>query len=90
MHTTGNHLLSVIQAATNTRRRHRVVVEDLIESLQYDHDGWLLAIGRQVGADGPDGIGRSSGCEDDQSYGPNRGQVITLPTDAPTCSLSTW
>ena len=44
-------------------------------STVYGHAGWLLAIGQQVGADGPNAVGRSIGCEDDQSCGPNRGQV---------------
>jgi len=42
------------------RRRHRVVVEDRSVAPVwpwYDHAGWLLAIGQQVGADGPDGVG---------------------------------
>ena len=47
-----------------------------VASLQCDHARWLLAIDQQVGADGPDGVGRSSSCEDDQSCGPNRGQVV--------------
>ena len=39
-----------------------------------------------MGADGPDGVGRSSGCEDDQSCGPNLhcasmeiGQPVVIP-----------
>ena len=62
--------------------------EELYASLPFTffYAGWLLTIGQQVGADGPDGVGRCSGCEDDQSCGPNRG----LPTDASICSLSAW
>ena len=71
----------------NRRRRHRVVIEDRIASLQYDHARWLLAIGQQVGADGPDGVSRSSGCEDDQSCGPNRGQVVYRLMPRPVVSV---
>jgi len=47
-------------------------------------------IGQQVGADGPDGPdGRSSGCEDDQSCGPNRGQVVYRLMPRPVVSLLT-
>ena len=70
------------------RRRHRVVVEDRsVASLQCDNTGWLLAIGQQVGADGPDGVGRSSGCEGDQSCGPNRGQVVYRVMPRPVVSV---
>ena len=58
-----------------------------VASLQYDHAGWLLAIGQQVGADGPDVVGRSSGCEDDQSCGPNRGQVVYRLMPRPVVSV---
>ena len=42
---------------------------------------------RQVSADGPDGVGRSSGFEDDQSYGPNRGQVVYQLMPRPVVSV---
>ena len=63
--------LGVTQSSSSSSSRSRRG-----RSVAYDHAGWLLAIGQQVGADGPDGVGRSSGCEDDQSCGPNRGQVV--------------
>jgi len=58
-----------------------------VAPLQCDHAGWLLAIGQQVGADGPDGVDRSSGCEDDQSCGPNRGQVVYRLMPRPAVSV---
>jgi len=44
-------------------------------------------IGQQVGADGTDGVGRSSGCEDDQSSKPNRGQVVYRLMPRPVVSV---
>jgi len=40
-----------------------------------------------VGADGPDGVGRSSGCEDNQSCGPNHGQVVYRLMPRPVVSV---
>jgi len=40
-----------------------------------------------VGVDGPNGVGRSSGCEDDQSCGPNRGQVVYRLMPRPVVSV---
>jgi len=50
-------------------------------------DSRLLATGQQVGADSPDGVGRSSGCEGDHSCEPNRGQVVYRLMPRPVVSV---
>jgi len=59
----------------------------VIASLQCDYAGWLLAIGQQVGADGPGGVGRSIGCGGAQSCGPNHGQVVYRVMSRPVVSM---
>ena len=69
------------------RRRHRVVVEDRsvapvwprrMASRHRSAGGrwWFLYV-----------VGQSSGCEDDQSYGPNRGQVVYRLMPRPVVSV---